>query len=375
MYCGSKSFFNYRHQADIFTIYQQLLQRGFTSSNIGLYAYDDIATLPANPYQGEVFHTIDHKMNVYPGSSSINVRGKDVDPDSFDDAITNLPTTDNDYVFIYYDNHGGPGYLGTPVDEFLDAEEIDESLNAASTKKTYKKILFVIEACYSGSIGELITAPNVAVITAANKDESSYAAVFDSQVGTYLTNELSNSFISTIDNSPQISVGELFERLKDETKKSHVCFYGDESIKSEKLASFIGTPNRVLFKKMKDNLDVEISYKSTQKTLMFLSENPKIKMAIRAAARLQILKLIAQSEKLDAVLDLLVRYVDPVNYEKIMNDREAKITHTYFQVLKIFCKKFGEINPDDYGRFNVLKCLAATHSKEEIVQGIFAVLF
>ncbi len=62
--------------------------------------------------------------------------------------------------------------------------------------------------------------------------------MFDSQVGTYLTNELSNSLISTIDNSPQISVGELFERLKDETKKSHVCFYGDESIKSEKLASF-----------------------------------------------------------------------------------------------------------------------------------------
>lgn len=373
LYCGSRSFFNYRHQADIFTIYQQLLQRGFTASNIGLYAYDDIATSYENPFPGQVFHTLDHKVNVYPGSSAINVKGRDVDPDAFDDAITNLPTTINDYVFIYYDNHGGPGYLGTPVDAFLDAEEINESLTKASDSKLYKQVLFIIEACYSGSVGEQITAPNVAIITAANSEESSYAAVFDAQVGAYLSNEFTNYFISMIDESPEINVGQLYDGLKEQTTKSHVCFFGDESIKSVPISFFIGKPNRILFKKVKKfNSDFSTSSESTEKTLKYLSQHSKT--SIRARARLQLLKLKAQTEKLEIVLELLVKYVDPANYEKIMNDRKSKITPTYFKVLKVFCQKFGEINPDDYGRFNVIKALAATHSKAEIIQGIFAVL-
>ena len=90
---------------------------------------------------------------------------------------------------------------------------------------------------------------------------------------------------------------------------------------------------------------------------------------------MQMLRNKALSEKLEAVLDLLVKYVDPKNYDKIMNDTTSKITKNYFQVLKVFTQRFGEINPDDFGRLNVLKALAATHTKAEIVQGIFAVVF
>ncbi|KAK8838105.1 hypothetical protein M9Y10_036057 [Tritrichomonas musculus] len=105
----------------------------------------------------------------------------------------------------------------------------------------------------------------------------------------------------------------------------------------------------------------------------FYSEHSKA--SIRARARLQLLRLKAQTEKLEAVLDLLVKYVDPKNYEKIMKDTNSKITPEYYQVLSVFSKKFGDINPDDYGRFNVIKALCAMHSKAEIIQGIYAVLF
>lgn len=77
LYTGSLEFFNYRNQG-IFTIYNQLLSRGFTANNIELYAYYDIATDPENVYPGQLFHSIDHKVNVYPGSSAINVSGDDV---------------------------------------------------------------------------------------------------------------------------------------------------------------------------------------------------------------------------------------------------------------------------------------------------------
>lgn len=71
---------------------------------------------------------------------------------------------------------------------------------------------------------------------------------------------------------------------------------------------------------------------------------------------------------------MLIKYVDPKNYEKIMNDKQSKITPNYYQILKVFSQGYGKINPDDYGRLEVLVSLAATHSKAEIVQGIYAIL-
>ncbi|KAK8838522.1 hypothetical protein M9Y10_033150 [Tritrichomonas musculus] len=373
LYAGSSYFYNYRHQADIFTIYNQLLARGFTTSNIALYAYDDIATDFDNPFKGQVFHTVDHKTNVYPGSDAINVKKQGVTDQAFYDAITNLPTTNNDYVFIYYDNHGGPGILGTPNGYEINADKLAEAFNTASSSNLYKQCLFLIEACYSGSVAEVFTAPNLATITAANNQESSYAAVYDSEIGTYLSNEFTNYFIAIIDENPSISVGELYETLKKETQQSHVCYYGDESIQSVALSTFIGTPTKFLSHKVdKSNLNLVKPHEATIKSLQFFSEHEKA--YIRSRARLQLLRLKTQSKKLQIMLDLLVKYVDPKNYEKIMNDTESKITPTYFEVLRVFSKKFGEMNPDDYGRLNVLKALAATHSKAEIIQGIFAVI-
>lgn len=333
-----------------------------------------ILYLYINIYKSEIFHTIDHKVNVYPGTDAIDVKKQGVTDQAFYDAITNLPTTSNDYVFIYYDNHGGPGILGTPNGYEIEADKVSESFESASKSQLYKQCLFMIEACYSGSVAEVITASNLAIITAANNAESSYAAVYDEELGTYLSNEFTNYFISLIDENPTITVGELFTTLQKETEESHVCFYGDETIQKVPISTFIGTPN----KKVKTNkinkkeMKLVKQKEATEKTLKFLSNHEKA--SVRSRARLHMLKLKAQTEKLEAVLDLLVKYVDPKNYEKIMNDNQTKLTKTYFEVLKVFRERIGEINPDDYGRFNVLKALTASHSKEEIIQGIFAVL-
>lgn len=373
LYAGSNWFYNYRHQADIFTIYNQLLARGFTSSNIALYAYDDIATDPDNVFPGQVFHTLDHKTNVYPGSAAINVKGDGVTAQAFYDSITSVPTSKEDYLFIYYDNHGGPGLLGAPVGDSIYFDSLSEAFTKASTSGLFKQLLFIIEACYSGSIGDFIKISNMCVITAANADESSYAAVFDEQLGTFLSNEFTNIFIDLIDENPSISIGELFTSLQEQTKQSHVCYFGDESMKSIPLSTFIGKPNKLTSHNYNaKSILMAKPAEATEKTLAFLSEHSKA--SIRARARLQLLRMRTQTMKLNSALDLLVKYVDPKNYEKIMNDTQAKVTPQYLYVLRVFLNKIGEINPDDFGRLNVIKALAATNSKEDIIQGIFAVL-
>lgn len=186
-----------------------------------------------------------------------------------------------------------------------------------------------------------------------------------------MSNEFTNYFISYIDGNPSTTVGELFEYLKQKTEQSRVCYYGDESVKSIPLSIFIGKPNKVLRKSdNKADLKAVKPREATEKTLMFLSKYSKA--SIRA--RLHLLSLKTQTEKLDAVLEMLFKYVNPKNYEKIMNDKQSKPTQTYFDVLTIFTQKFGKINSDDFDRLSILCSLSSTHSKAEIVQGIFAIL-
>ena len=53
---GSNSWFNYRHQADVFHTYKMLIQQGFKEENIIVFAYDDIASNIRNPFPGKVFN-------------------------------------------------------------------------------------------------------------------------------------------------------------------------------------------------------------------------------------------------------------------------------------------------------------------------------
>lgn len=373
LYAGSNEFINYRHQADIFTIYNLLLSRGFTQENIALYAYDDIATDPENPYQGQIFHSLDHKTNVYPGSSAINVKGNYVTADAFNNAIKYLPTTSDDYVFIYYDDHGGPGILGTPYGNQIYWDDLTRDFNKAESSHLYKKCLFLIEACYSGSVAKHFTATNLATVTAASADQESYATVYDSTVGTYLTNEFTNNFIEIIQSQPTITVGELINGLQSSTTMSSVCFFGDESIKNIKLEEFIGTPqNTALFIKKSDTTDKVTQREAAARTLASLSIHDKAN--IRAMARMHTLKRKIDSERLATVLEMIAQIVEPEKFNEVMIDTKSEATTVYLDVLRVFVKRFGEVNPDDFHQFNVLKALASLHTKTEIVQAIYTII-
>lgn len=212
-----------------------------------------------------------------------------------------MPTTSDDYVFVYYDNHGGPGTLGTlDVLRDITAEKLSESFSKVGESNLYKQCLFIIEACYSGSVAEVLTAPNLATTTAANSHESSYAAVYDEEIGTCLSNEFTNYFISYIDENPSATVGELFKYLQKNTERSHVCFFGDESIQSVSMSTFIGNPKKKVLTKPVNKEDIKAvePRKATEKTFKFLSEHPKASICSRS--RLQLLRLKAQTEKLEA---------------------------------------------------------------------------
>lgn len=79
---GSNTWYNYRHQADVFHSYQMLIKKGFDPSKIIVFAYDDIANNTKNPFLGKVFNKPSYKekgVDVYSGVK-IDYKGADVQP-------------------------------------------------------------------------------------------------------------------------------------------------------------------------------------------------------------------------------------------------------------------------------------------------------
>ena len=114
---GSKGYVNYRHQSDVFHAYQVLIKQGFNPDNIIVFAYDDLATDPRNPFPGQIFNK-KNGYDVYNGVK-IDYKGDDVAPKNFLNVITGekeamigkgtekvLNSTSKDNVFIFFSDHG-----------------------------------------------------------------------------------------------------------------------------------------------------------------------------------------------------------------------------------------------------------------------------
>jgi len=368
LYCGSNTWMNYRHQADIMTIHGKLIQNGISANNIIQLAYDDIANNAENPYSGQVFHTLDH-VNIY-NHNYISISGNQVTAQQFYDTLTSIPTSSSDNVFVYYDNHGGPDILGVPdgvSGGYIYGEDLAAAFTSMSNKGLYRYLLFGIEACYSGSVAEKFTAPNMGTITAANDAESSYAAVYDSTLGTYLSNEFTNYWINEMDTHPNQAVGDLFDTLKSEVTGSHVCWFGAENIKTLLCSDFFGG-NSVSVPQKSISVDIATHAQATAATFKSLlkSTNPRT----RAHARLAMSEYQAKHDRLTIALEEITKQVAPRNWSEMLNKKDSVHTTAYVEILKFFTQKFGAVNGDDLPLFVVLRNLAASYPKAEIIKAI-----
>ena len=372
LYAGSNGFYNYRHQADISNMYIQLKNRGFDDDHIIQCQYDDIAQSASNPFKGQIFHTLEH-VNIYPGASTIDYSGKKVTAQQFYDILTGLPSTADDYIYIYYDNHGGPGILGVPdgvSGGYIKADALSAAFDTMAEKKNYKYIFFGIEACYSGSIGEVFKAPNMATITAANNKESSYAAVMDRAVGTYLSNEFSNYWMAFMDEHPDQTIGDIFTTVKSQTTGSHVCYYGDESMKSLQLSLFLGTPNKVVAHNSIQKAEIVPTYLATKSTLKQFAESTDA--AVAAKAKIALHELIASQDKFRMTLTAIAQQLEPTN-DNVLYAPCGKISAAYYEVIDYFTAKYGMVNGDDLPLFSVFVNLCNNHSVASIKAAIDAI--
>jgi legumain len=264
---GSNGYGNYRHQSDICHAFQILTRNGVPKEHIIVFMYDDIAANSANPYKGQIFNKptasgtpgvdVYHGVNKdYTGSTTTAANLLAVLQGQKDKVPAGHPvlqSTENDNVFIYYSDHGSTGLVAMPVGGYLYATDLIAALKNMHQKKMYKKLVFYIEACESGSMFDKVLPTDIDVFgtTASNPDESSWGwycspddMVNGKHIGSCLGDEYSIQWMEDSDKAIKTeTLQQQFLAVQKATTKSHVCEYGTMSFNSELIWNFQGASN------------------------------------------------------------------------------------------------------------------------------------
>ncbi len=229
----SDTWSNYRHQADALAMYQLLRRHGYDDRHIVFISEDNLAFHPNNLYRGEIRVRPDGE-NLY-HDVVVDYRLSDITIADLKEIMLGnkaypevLDADERDNVIVFWCGHGGWNRLAWG-DNTIKGKDVRDILAAMHNAGRYRRMLFVIDACYSGSIGEAcLGLPGVLFVTAANADEPSKADMKDIDMGVWLSNGFTRAFQETVDERPDITLRDLYYTLARNTVGSHATIYNAE---------------------------------------------------------------------------------------------------------------------------------------------------
>lgn len=219
----STGYSNYRHQADALAQYQMLKGFGYDDDHIILILEDDLGTDVHVTPGGENLRTgavIDYKTSNLTAEDLRNIFSGTV-TERTPVVVQGSPGTN---VFLFWSGHGARDRVLKWADRDLYAESFLSFLEKA--QGNYRKMLAVMETCYSGSIGTYCEGiPGLLLLCAASSGEPSHADVLED--GVYLSNRFTRVFRSEVEANPAITLHQLYYQLATHTTASHAGLYND----------------------------------------------------------------------------------------------------------------------------------------------------
>jgi ABC-type branched-subunit amino acid transport system substrate-binding protein len=226
----SRGWTNYRHQADVLTLYSLLRDNGVDDDHIILMTYDDIPTAPENPLRGDV-HNVPKGKNIRTGAA-VDYAGSQVTAETFRNVLTGnktpispvvLASNASTDVFVYIASHGIPGgiWFGSPGEVFT-TDDFTNLTTAMRKNNQYHQMFFFVDTCFGESIATGTKAPGILYLTGAARNEPSLGAVYDMDIRQWLSDEFTSNVVSAIRSDPDITFRELYPAAYRRVTGSHV---------------------------------------------------------------------------------------------------------------------------------------------------------
>lgn len=227
--------FNYRHMANVLSIYRTVRRLGIPDDQIIVMLPDEIACNPRNPYVGSVFNDHEHSIDIYGEEIEVDYRGNEVTVENFIRLLTDrwdddvprskrLLSDDQSNVLVYLTGHGGDDFLKFQDADDISSTDLADAFNEMFEKKRYNELLFMIDTCEANTMYSKIRSPNIIAVGSSELHESSYANSTDDQMGVSLIDRFTShnlQFLEQVDKNSRLTLSDLFSSYDPEIIYSH----------------------------------------------------------------------------------------------------------------------------------------------------------
>merc|ERR1712093_394099 len=237
----SRFWFNYRHLANVLSLYRTVKRLGIPDSQIILMLPDDMACNPRNAFPGTVYSNADRAVDLYGDNIEVDYRGYEVTVENFIRLLTDrvgeemprskrLLTDDRSNILVYMTGHGGNEFL-----KFQDAEEISafdlaDAFEQMWEQKRYNEIFFMIDTCQANTMYSKFYSPGILATGSSGKDENSYSHHSDPDLGVGVIDRYTHvilNYLETINKTSDNTLQDLFDQY------SYEAFHSNAGIRKD----------------------------------------------------------------------------------------------------------------------------------------------
>ncbi|MCJ1382470.1 glycosylphosphatidylinositol anchor biosynthesis [Xylographa soralifera] len=223
----SRFWFNYRHLANVLSLYRTVKRLGIPDSQILLLLPDDMACNPRNAFAGSVYNNAARAIDLYGTNIEVDYRGYEVTVENFIRLLTDrlgadvprgkrLGSDAGSNVLVYMTGHGGKEFLKFQDSEEIGAWDLADAFEQMWEKRRYHEMLFMIDTCQANTMYTKFYSPNIIATGSSALDQSSYSHHADNDVGvavidryTYYNLEFLEQRVRGV--GSEVTVGELFD--------------------------------------------------------------------------------------------------------------------------------------------------------------------
>lgn len=236
--CGSRGWFNYRHQSDVLNVYQLLRKNGFSDDHIILIASPEaVANDSRNLYKGEIRGVLGTDAPNLWEACELDYCTDSLDAKDICDILAGIKSehlpkvveSDNQSnVLFYWSGHGQNGKFewSSDIINSFTTGMLQNTIEEMSNNKRFRKMLICGEPCYSGSVLKAVDGfPGVLAIASAKTDETSFSEFYDTNMNIWLSDRFTNHLVSEIANRKDITFRELYRDLVNDSYGSHVTLF------------------------------------------------------------------------------------------------------------------------------------------------------